>query len=79
MPRRNESPAAVAARASRDHNPLTPRFATKHGMDHDLGEVSTRVLHHLEQRNAEVVDHGAVDFSHLRSGHVRDIMRCNRE
>jgi hypothetical protein len=58
--------AAVAAGPGQDHH--------RRGMeqtDRQLGQVPARVLHHLDQLEVQVLDHDAVDVTHLRGGQRR--------
>ncbi len=68
VPCRHEATATVAARPDQNR---AGRWVV--AGDGEVGQVAACVLHHLEELDAELVDHDAVDLAHLRGGDRRQI------
>ena len=61
-----QSPTAVSSGASQDRD-LAP--VVVHQAPHVLCQIAARVLHHLQNAQAEFLRRDAVHLPHLRSGH----------
>jgi len=67
VPGGDQAPAAVTARPGQDRH----RGGRKTG-DRQLAQAASGDLHHLDELDVQVLDHGPVDSAHLLGGQRRD-------
>src|SRR5262245_23002193 len=70
-PRGDQRTAAVAATARQHDDAPALRVAVEKADPREMREIAPGILHHLNQLDLEILDHGAVDFHHLRRREVR--------
>lgn len=67
VPSRNQPSAAVATSAGQDDHAGGPEQALG-----EVGQAAPGVLHHLDEVDAELLDHGSIDLAHLIGRDGRD-------
>ncbi len=78
-PGADQRPTSVATRSGQDYDAAVPGIATEKSASGQMGQVPSRVFHHLFEPDFVIFRHGPVNFHHLLGRDIGNIAFVRNE